>query len=145
MVSLLKCLVNCSKTLSHFPTFQICPKPKVKLSPTDLIHPAPPSSLDIATARNPNNSFSSIRISVSPRWPCQRTVTCCTLSVSPSQCNRSHQDCLSFALFLITSLRSHRVEVIGHTELMFSLDLAHRSHRVVPVGPTDIPNVHILN
>ena len=33
---------------------QICPKPKVKLGPTDLIHPAPPSSLDIAIARIPN-------------------------------------------------------------------------------------------
>ena len=36
--------------LSHI---HICPKPKVKLSPTDLIYPAPPSSFDIATARNP--------------------------------------------------------------------------------------------
>src|SRR5215216_3408964 len=34
-------------------SFQTCPKPKVKLGPTDLIYPAPPSSLDIATARNP--------------------------------------------------------------------------------------------
>ena len=32
----------------------ICPKPKVKLSPTNLIHPAPPSSVDIAIARNPS-------------------------------------------------------------------------------------------
>ena len=37
--------------LSHF---HICPKPKVKLGPTDLIYPAPLSSLDIARARNPN-------------------------------------------------------------------------------------------
>ena len=36
--------------LSHF---HICPKLKVKLDPTDLIYSAPPSSLDIATARNP--------------------------------------------------------------------------------------------
>ena len=32
----------------------ICPKPKVKLGPTEIIYPAPPSSLDIATAKNPN-------------------------------------------------------------------------------------------
>ena len=32
----------------------ICPKPKVKLGPTNLIYPAPPSSFDIAIARNPN-------------------------------------------------------------------------------------------
>ena len=36
--------------LSHI---QICPKPKVKLSPTDFIYPAPPSSNVIATATNP--------------------------------------------------------------------------------------------
>ena len=29
----------------------IYPKPKVKLGPTDLIYPTPPSSLDIATAK----------------------------------------------------------------------------------------------
>ena len=34
--------------------FHICPKPKVKLGPTDLIYPAPLSSFDIAIARNPN-------------------------------------------------------------------------------------------
>ena len=33
---------------------QICPKPKVKLGHTNLIHPVPLSSLDIAIARNPN-------------------------------------------------------------------------------------------
>ena len=33
----------------------ICPKPKVKLSPTEIFYPAPPRSLDIATARNPSH------------------------------------------------------------------------------------------
>ena len=37
--------------LSHI---HICPKPKVQLGPTDSFYPAPPSSVDIATARNPN-------------------------------------------------------------------------------------------
>ena len=32
----------------------ICPKPKVKLGPTETFYPVPPSSLDIATARNPS-------------------------------------------------------------------------------------------
>ena len=39
---------------------------------------------------------------------------------------------------------SHRVEVIGPTELMFALTLAHRSHRVDHAGPTENPNVHIF-
>ena len=37
--------------LSHI---HICPKPKVQLGPTETFYPAPPSSLDLATARNPN-------------------------------------------------------------------------------------------
>ena len=32
----------------------ICPKPKVELGPTEIFYPAPPSSVDIATARNPS-------------------------------------------------------------------------------------------
>ena len=37
--------------LSHI---HICPKPKVKLDPIETFYPAPPSSVDIATARNPS-------------------------------------------------------------------------------------------
>ena len=38
--------------LSHI---HICPKPKVKLGPTEICYPAPSSSLDIATATNPSH------------------------------------------------------------------------------------------
>ena len=38
--------------LSHI---HICPKPKVKVGPTEMIYPAPPSSFEIATARNPSH------------------------------------------------------------------------------------------
>ena len=37
--------------LSHI---HICPKPKVKLGRTKTFYPAPPISVDIATARNPS-------------------------------------------------------------------------------------------
>ena len=37
--------------LSHI---HICPKPKVQLGPTDSFYPEPPSSVDIATTRNPS-------------------------------------------------------------------------------------------
>ena len=37
--------------LSHI---LICPRTNVKLGPTDSFYPAPPSSVNIATARNPN-------------------------------------------------------------------------------------------
>ena len=35
--------------------FHICPKPKVKPGPTEISYPAPPSSLNIATATNPSH------------------------------------------------------------------------------------------
>ena len=53
MVYLLKVLSDIAlKPSTTFPLL-ICPKPKVKLGPTDLPYPAPPSSVDIANARNP--------------------------------------------------------------------------------------------
>ena len=64
-------------------SFQICPKPKVKLGPTDSIYPEPPSSYDIATDINPNNSVTQIQISVSPRWPYKLSISLCNISVSP--------------------------------------------------------------
>ena len=54
MVYLLKMLSGMLQNPQLLSQIQICPKPNVKLGPTDLIHPVPPSSLDIATARNPN-------------------------------------------------------------------------------------------
>ena len=52
------CLLKVLSDMLHNPQLlshsQICPKPKVKLSPTDLIYPVPPSSLNVATARNPS-------------------------------------------------------------------------------------------
>ena len=54
MVYFLKMLSDMLQSSQPSYQIQICPKPKVKLDPTDLIHLAPPSSLDIAIARNPN-------------------------------------------------------------------------------------------
>ena len=54
MVYLLKVLSDMLQSTQPLSQFQICPKPKVKLGPTDLIHPTPSSSLDIAIVRNPN-------------------------------------------------------------------------------------------
>ena len=54
MVYLLKVLSDMLQIPQPLSQFQICPKTKVKLGPTDLFHLAPPSLFDIATARNPN-------------------------------------------------------------------------------------------
>ena len=53
MIYLLKMLSDMLQSPQPLSQIQICPKPKVKLGPTDLIYPAPPSSLDIAISTNP--------------------------------------------------------------------------------------------
>ena len=52
LLKVLSDMLQCPQPLSHI---HICPKTKVKLGPTDLIYLAPPSSFDIATARNPSH------------------------------------------------------------------------------------------
>ena len=52
LLKVLSDMLQSPQLLSHI---HVCPKPKVKLGPTDLIYPAPPSSLDIATATNPSH------------------------------------------------------------------------------------------
>ena len=51
LLEILSDMLQNPQPLSHI---HLCPKPKVKLGPTDLIYPAPLSSLDITIARNPN-------------------------------------------------------------------------------------------
>ena len=51
---LLKMLSDMLKNPPLLSHIHICPKPKVKLDPTETFYPAPPSSVDIATARNPS-------------------------------------------------------------------------------------------
>ena len=49
LLKMLSDMLQSPQPLSHI---HICPKPKVKLGTIDLIHQAPPSSVDIASARN---------------------------------------------------------------------------------------------
>ena len=51
LLKVLSDMLQSPQLLSHI---HICPKPKVKLGPTETIIPAPPSSHDIATATNPS-------------------------------------------------------------------------------------------
>ena len=46
--------------------------------------------------------------------------------------------------YRIASLRSYRVDAIGATEIWIALAIALRSIRVVRIGPTEIPKVHIF-
>ena len=79
MAYLLKVLSDMLQSPQPLPHIHICPKPRVKLGPTDLIHPVPPSSFDIATARNPNHFGLTDGISVSPRWACKLSVVYCNI------------------------------------------------------------------
>ena len=51
LLKVLSDMFQSPQLLSHI---HICPKPKVNLGPTETVYPAPPSSVDIATARNPS-------------------------------------------------------------------------------------------
>ena len=51
LLKMLSDMLRSPQPLSHI---QIYPKPKVKLGPTETFYLAPPSSVDIATARNPS-------------------------------------------------------------------------------------------
>ena len=50
LLKVLSDMLESPQLLSHI---HICPKPIVKLGPTETFYPAPLSSIDIATARNP--------------------------------------------------------------------------------------------
>ena len=53
MACLLKVLSDMLQNPQPLSHFHICPKPKVKLGPTDSSYPAPPIPKIIATATNP--------------------------------------------------------------------------------------------
>ena len=52
LLKMLSDMLQSPQPLSHI---HICPKPKVKLGPIDLVYPAPSSSFDIATVTNPSH------------------------------------------------------------------------------------------
>ena len=78
LLKVLSDMLQSPQPLSHI---HICPKPKVKLGPTETFYLAPPSSLDTATARNPNQFGVTDGISVSPRWDCKLSVSLHNVSV----------------------------------------------------------------
>ena len=55
MIFLLKMLSDMLQSPQLLSHIHICPKPKVKLGPAETFYPAPPSSIDIATATNPSH------------------------------------------------------------------------------------------
>src|SRR3954467_10267740 len=101
MACLLKVLSDMLQSPQPLSHIHICPKPNFKLVPTDLIYPAPPSSLDIATTRNPNQFGLTDGISVSPRWACKLSVAYCINFGLTKIWNRYHRVCLANSLLCL--------------------------------------------
>ena len=160
----------CSKSPQPLSHIHICPKPKVKLGPTDLIYPAPPSSFDIATTRTLVISVSPIGISVSPRWDCKLSISLRNVSVQLRWAIGPTDFAMQTLCFPFVTFRSYRNErfgptefawptlcvpitEIGPTEFMCSVSPRLRyaltlTKSVLPswhVGPTEKPNGHIMN
>ena len=137
LLKVLSDMLQRPQILSHI---HICPKPKVKLGPTDLIYLAPPSSFDIAIARNPNQFGLTDGISVSPRWAYKLSVACCNHFGLTEMSDRSHRDCNVNSLFPFRNIsvspkranRSHRVyltnSVVSLLPKSVSPSLCNRSH-----------------
>ena len=98
MVYLLKMLSDIAPKPSTTFSFKICPKPNVKLGLTDSSYPTPPSSFDIATARNPKHLGHNDTDLGLTEMALQ--TLCCLLHCFglTEMCNRSHRVCLTFAL-----------------------------------------------
>ena len=142
MACFLKVLSDMLQSPQPLSQFQICPKPKVKLGPTNLIYPAPLCSLHIATSRNPNQFGLTDGISVSPRWACKLSVAYCN-NFSPTEvCNRSHGICLANSLCVYYQNRSHRVCVIGLTEITLCPNPNRIGLTELHASPTENPNGH---
>ena len=156
-------MLQSPQPLSHI---HICPKPKVKLGPTDSFYPAPPSLDVIATATNPRQigltdrdlgltemglqtlCFPSYHFG--PTEMSDRSHRDCNvnslfpfrnISVSPKWANRSHRGCNVNSLFPFCNFSVSPKEQIGPTEFAWpTLWLANyqiRSHRVCVIGLTE--------
>ena len=139
LLKMLGDMLQSPQPLSHI---HICPKTKVKLGRTETLYPAPPSSVGIATARNPSIFGLTGRISVSAKWDCNLSVSLCNVSVKPRWAIGPTEITMQTLCFLFVTFRSYRDERIGPTEFAWpTLWLAYyqnRSHQVCVIGLTEI-------
>ena len=167
LLKVLSDMLQSPQLLSHI---HICPKPKVKLSPTETVYPAPPSSIDIATAKTLVFSVSPIGISVSPRWDCNLSISLRNVSVQPRWAigpTEIAMQTLCFPFVMFWSNRderidptefswptlwlanyqswSHRVCVIGQNEITLCPNPNDIGHTELRCRSTEMPNGHIMN
>ena len=101
-------MLQSPQPLSHI---HICPKPKIKLGSTETLYLTSPSSLDIATTRNPK----SIR---SHRWDLGLTEMGLQTLYCMLQLFRSHRDKQSVPTSLLDQLSVLPITKIGLTEFV---------------------------
>ena len=90
LLKFLSDMLKSPQLLSHI---HICPKPKVKLGPTESFYPAPPSSVDIATARNPSPfGLTNRDLGLTEMGLQSLCMDLLPKSVSPSLSNRYYRD-----------------------------------------------------
>ena len=160
-------MLQSPQPLSQIP---ICPKPKVKLGPTNLNYPVPPSPFDIATARNPS-IFGLTDRDLGLTEMGLQTLCFPSYHFGPTEMSdRSHQVRNANSLFPFRNVSVSPNEWIGPTEfawptlclpiteigptefmwsvsarLCYALTLMKLFPSSWHVGPTKNPNVHILN
>ena len=108
LLKVLSDMLQSPQSLSHI---HICPKPKVKLGPTEFFYPAPPSSLHIATTRNPSHFGLTDRDLGLTEMGLQ--TLCCLLQLS-----RSHQDMQAVPPILLDQLFVLLITKIGLSEFV---------------------------
>ena len=116
LLKMLSDMLQSPQPLSHF---HICPKPKVKLGPTNLIYPAPPSSFDIATSRNPNQSVPPMGSRSHQDGLANSVFPIAIISVSPRFAIGPIKFAWPTLCFAYYQNRFHQVCVIGQTEMRF--------------------------
>ena len=114
LLKVLSDMLQSPQPLSHI---HICPKPKVKLGPTGLIYPAPPSSLDIATAKTLINSVAPMGSRSHRDGLAKSLLPIAIILVIPRFAIGATEFAWPTLCFTYYRNRSHRVRVIGQTEI----------------------------
>ena len=117
MVYLLKVLSDIAPKPSSTFSIQICTHPNSKLGPPDSFYPEPPSSVDIAFAKNPSlfgltdRDLGLTEMGLQPLcFPLKR--------FGPTEMSdRSHRDCNANSLFPFRNVLVLTRERIGPTEI----------------------------
>ena len=152
MACLLKVLSDMLQNPQLPSHIHIWPKPKVKLGPTDSFYPAPPSLDVIATATNPrkisltNRDLGLTEMSDRSHRGCNvnSLFPFCNISVPPKWAIGPTEFTWPTLWLAYYQNRSHRVCVIGHTEITLCPNPNHIGVTELHFGPTKNPNGHIV-